>query len=128
MTYGMWMKFGATRIEVSGHASWGEALEDLMRLARDCGWTPPRWWQFWRWGESYWRWEPEMRRRAVELFLTANFGSALRPGYCCLIDDGGRACTRQAKFWVGTSDYDATHVCADHVEIVKCDGDSVHPL
>ena len=29
-----------------------EAINGALALAREHGWTPPRWWQFWRWGDS----------------------------------------------------------------------------
>jgi hypothetical protein len=35
--------------------------EEAHRLAIEAaineGWTPPRWWQWWRWGEAWWKWD-----------------------------------------------------------------------
>lgn len=48
---------------------------------------------------------------------------------CCLLDANGNRCSQQARFWVGANGIDDyTHVCGDHVEDVKRDGDSVHRL
>jgi len=40
-----------TRICVKGRSSAREAFEDAVTAAKDMGWKPPKWWQFWRWGE-----------------------------------------------------------------------------
>ena len=29
-----------------------EALDDAWEKAKALGWTPPRWWQWWRWGDT----------------------------------------------------------------------------
>jgi hypothetical protein len=34
-----------------------EATREVILFALNSGWTPPRWWQFWRWRESFWWWE-----------------------------------------------------------------------
>jgi hypothetical protein len=45
---------------------------------------------------------------------------------CCLLDDAGNRCPQPARFWVGANGVDDyTHVCGDHVEDVKRDGDVV---
>jgi hypothetical protein len=28
-----------------------EAYQEVMAAAKAYGWTPPRWWQWWRWGD-----------------------------------------------------------------------------
>lgn len=45
---------------------------------------------------------------------------------CCFIgDEGNPQCEQKARFWVGNGWDDYTHVCGDHVESVRCDGDVV---
>jgi hypothetical protein len=39
-------------ITVSGCDTWEEAAREVIRLAEKDGWTPPRWWQFWRWNDT----------------------------------------------------------------------------
>lgn len=29
-----------------------DAQREVTDWARSAGWTPPRWWQFWRWGDT----------------------------------------------------------------------------
>ena len=29
-----------------------EAVNKTIDFAKQCGWTPPKWWQWWRWGDS----------------------------------------------------------------------------
>jgi hypothetical protein len=40
-----------TAISCQGHSSREAALKDALEGAISSGWTPPRWWQWWRWGE-----------------------------------------------------------------------------
>ena len=48
---------------------------------------------------------------------------------CCVLDDAGNRCPQHSRFWVGANGLDDyTHVCGDHVEDVKRDGDSVVEL
>ncbi len=28
-----------------------EALQEALKWAKEDGWTPPHWWQWWRWGD-----------------------------------------------------------------------------
>jgi hypothetical protein len=45
---------------------------------------------------------------------------------CCLLNDAGARCSQRARFWVGANGLDDyTHVCGDHVEDVKREGDVV---
>lgn len=39
-------------VYVSGRATRMQAKAEAINLARSLGWTPRRWWQFWRWGDS----------------------------------------------------------------------------
>lgn len=49
-----WTDFNGniTRIEISGRSSMREAKRDALEHAKGCGWTPPRWWQWWRWNDT----------------------------------------------------------------------------
>lgn len=48
---------------------------------------------------------------------------------CCVLDDKGQRCPQKSRFWVGANGIDDyTHVCGDHVESVKRDGDVVEKL
>lgn len=48
---------------------------------------------------------------------------------CCVLDDDGNRCPQKSRFWVGANGVDDyTHVCGDHVDAVKRDGDAVHRL
>lgn len=48
---------------------------------------------------------------------------------CCIFDDDGNRCPNETAFWVGTNGIDDyTHVCADHLDSVKRDGDAVHEI
>ena len=38
-------------VTVNGCATPQEALGAAIRNAKLFGWTPPRWWQWWRWSE-----------------------------------------------------------------------------
>lgn len=40
-----------TTVTVTGHSTHREALYIALRDAVAFGWTPPRWWQWWRWGD-----------------------------------------------------------------------------
>jgi hypothetical protein len=57
VTYGyeiVWRNLRGDRqsCEVSGCRSVAAAKLKAVRLALRLGWTPPRWWQFWRWHDT----------------------------------------------------------------------------
>lgn len=45
-----WTEFNGTRsvVWLSGAKSYKEAVAE----AQSMGWTPPRWWQWWRWDDT----------------------------------------------------------------------------
>lgn len=47
-----------TRTTTKGHSTPEDALRDALKQARAFGWTPPKWWQYWRWND--WR-EPKAK-------------------------------------------------------------------
>lgn len=56
-TYGysiQWTTFcgGKTSAGVSEMPSPEVAYHEALAFAIRCGWTPPRWWQFWRWSDT----------------------------------------------------------------------------
>ncbi len=56
-TYGQkitWTSFWGekTSVEVDECVTREEAREDALRFAIKAGWTPPRWWEFWRWSDQ----------------------------------------------------------------------------
>ena len=59
-TYGQMMQwhdgYGRQRIEVSGCSSLEEARASALHMALASGWTPPRWWQWWRWQDPAYPW------------------------------------------------------------------------
>ncbi len=60
MKYGYsihWTQFDGTKQRVS--AEWFDTLEEMEReraeafkTLKKVGWTPPRWWQWWRWNDT----------------------------------------------------------------------------
>ena len=40
---------GKREIWIEGCNSLEYARQIVFKQARDAGWTPPRWWQWWRW-------------------------------------------------------------------------------
>jgi hypothetical protein len=42
---------GYHAVEVSGYATAEEAKAEAIISAGGLGWTPPKWWQWWRWGD-----------------------------------------------------------------------------
>jgi hypothetical protein len=57
MTYGRtirWTDFDGTKHELSvgDCASIQEATQAVIDMAKKSGWRPPRWWEFWRWGDT----------------------------------------------------------------------------
>lgn len=38
-------------VSVQGCSSSEEAFSEAVLTAKAMGWTPPRWWQWWRWSE-----------------------------------------------------------------------------
>ena len=43
---------GRNELSVTSNHSYDAALEGVWRIARGMGWTPPKWWQWWRWRDS----------------------------------------------------------------------------
>lgn len=41
-----------SRWHVNGHLAPDTAREECLRLAREDGWTMPKWWQWWRWSDT----------------------------------------------------------------------------
>jgi hypothetical protein len=39
-------------VTVYDHATPGAARHAAINAARELGWTPPRWWQWWRWKDT----------------------------------------------------------------------------
>jgi hypothetical protein len=56
--------YGLSRVDTSGHETREEAFAYVLPAAIQLGWTPPQWWQFWRWSEAYWKWDKEEREVA----------------------------------------------------------------
>jgi hypothetical protein len=40
------------RVSVDGGDLPEEAVAEAIKLAKRYGWTPPKWWQFWRWSDT----------------------------------------------------------------------------
>ena len=56
MKYGAWFEWyprlGERQfLEVSECDTLQEAIDGVRQFAINSGYTPPRWWQLWRWGE-----------------------------------------------------------------------------
>ena len=52
LTYGYrftWRQYGASAY---GFKSKRDSHENLAKALVDWGWTPTKWWEFWRWGEQ----------------------------------------------------------------------------
>lgn len=49
-----WTDSDGTRSYAStnGHRSPAAARDAALRMAKAMGWTPPRWWQWWRWDDT----------------------------------------------------------------------------
>jgi hypothetical protein len=49
-----WTTFsgGKNSVGNNGFYTPREARKSALRAARRCGWTYPRWWQFWRWDDT----------------------------------------------------------------------------
>ena len=43
---------GRTTCGVMGHEDLEMAMVEATQLALSDGWTQPRWWQWWRWGDT----------------------------------------------------------------------------
>lgn len=52
MTYGYSMRFNGGGTMVTGCPTQREAIEKCLSWAIVSGWTPPMWWQFWRWDDT----------------------------------------------------------------------------
>lgn len=52
-----WRRWGDGKPMVSTgwHPSSRAALVSSLKAARAVGWTPPRWWEWWRWGDRDYR-------------------------------------------------------------------------
>ena len=42
----------ATVISTSGHNTHAEAVSRAIDFAKAAGWTPAKWWQWWRWNDT----------------------------------------------------------------------------
>jgi hypothetical protein len=42
---------GRQSVSIEGCATWEEARSEALQMAKGSGWKPPRWWQWWRWGD-----------------------------------------------------------------------------
>jgi hypothetical protein len=40
------------RVDSRFHYNIEEATKEALTFAKLLGWTPPRWWQWWRWGDT----------------------------------------------------------------------------
>jgi hypothetical protein len=49
-----WTELNGDRHNVSSgwHGSLEAARWEALQMAKAFGWTPPRWWQFWRWNDT----------------------------------------------------------------------------
>lgn len=45
------LRNGTSFVTVHDYPSREAALAAAIESARAFGWTPPRWWQWWRWGD-----------------------------------------------------------------------------
>ena len=52
MTYGYTIKWGDGSVTTEGHSTFERAVFVAVDIALMSGWTPPRWWEFWRRGET----------------------------------------------------------------------------
>ena len=56
VTYGVTIRWtdrnGQQSCGVDGCETAEEAWEQAEGFARRCGWTPPKWWQWWRWHDT----------------------------------------------------------------------------
>lgn len=50
--YARHIAWGKTVMTVSGCKSWADATNKVLDLAIRQGWTNPKWWQFWRYGDT----------------------------------------------------------------------------
>jgi hypothetical protein len=48
--YSQMISWAGNEVEVSGDTL-TEVQEAAVKLAKESGWTPRHWWQFWRWSE-----------------------------------------------------------------------------
>lgn len=61
-------RYGLQSVAVSRYTTPEEAFDEVLQGAMDSGWTPPRWWQSWRWSDTYWRWSAEERESARDAY------------------------------------------------------------
>jgi hypothetical protein len=52
MTYGYEIRYGSTTASCDGCSTLEEARLEAIALAQLAGWTNPKWWHFWRWGDT----------------------------------------------------------------------------
>lgn len=50
ITWSTW--HGSTTASSKWYATEAEAWHQVIGWARQSGWTPPRWWQWWRWRDT----------------------------------------------------------------------------
>lgn len=50
-THGLTIKYGSGTYGVSGCSTRAEAAEEMAEILLELGYTFPKPWQFWRWGE-----------------------------------------------------------------------------
>jgi hypothetical protein len=50
--YGYKIQWGNQSFAVCGCATEAEAKQKCIEWATKDGWTPPRWWQLWRWNDT----------------------------------------------------------------------------
>ncbi len=51
-TYGYEVQWCGTKVSVDGYESRSEAQNAAWKLAKELGYTLPRWYEFWRWFEK----------------------------------------------------------------------------
>jgi hypothetical protein len=72
--YGQVVKWGHDSVSVQGSVSPDEAKLSAILAAERMGWTNPRWWEFWRWDDTFFRPSELTRLKAP----TANSETAVR--------------------------------------------------
>ncbi len=110
-----WSDFDGSRhsISVDQCGNPAKAFARALSHAIKMGWTPPKWYQWWRWGETRLDYVVWVSRLANEIIRT-------KQENCCYIDNiTKQLCNEEADYWVGTDGVDQyTHVCANHVHSV----------
>lgn len=56
ITYGRTLRFSniaqIVTVEVGGYNTPEEAAKAVREIADEMKWTPPKWWQWWRWNDT----------------------------------------------------------------------------